>query len=239
MKKTIRLTAIAAFTLIGTASLGQSLNFNGGFTTSTFKMEGMTDESSSYSSDGYSYTYSTKFKHLNGFNAALGYEFKFGKRLSLETGLKYQTRGFRIVGEYSYKYGTEKSESHSTISYKMNYLDLPIVLNTAILTGDFRVYARTGIYAGYMTGAKYMGRHDYQSSNGDNGSEEFSEKMEADDLEGRFAGGLILGAGAEYKGFYFEANYNIGVASLEDIDDKTYTNDLSFSLGYKLKFKKK
>jgi hypothetical protein len=239
MKNTLRITATAVLTLIGTASFGQSLNFNGGFTASTIKMEGMKDESSTETMDGNSYNSSTNYKCTNGFNAAIGYEFKLGKRLSLETGLKFQTRGYKMEYKFSNRNEYENFNMFSSGSYKMNYLDLPIVLNTAILTGDFKVYARTGIYAGFMTGAKYKGRYEYTSSNGDNGSEEYSEKIATEDLDGRYTGGLVLGAGAEYKGFYFEANYNLGVASLEDFDNKIYTNDLSFSLGYKLKFKKK
>jgi hypothetical protein len=238
MKSTLRIMVLAAFTLIGTASFGQSLNFNGGFTTSTLKMEGLSDGSSTETYNGATYTNSYKNKNVNGYNAAIGYEFKLGDRLSLETGLKLQTRGYKMEYEYSFVNGSDNSREISTVNYKMNYLDLPIVLNTAILTGDVRVYARTGFYVGFMTGAKYSERSEYTSSNGDNGIYEFSEKVDGGDIDERLTGGLVLGAGAEYKGFYFEANYNLGAYSLENIDYEMYTHDISFSLGYKLKFKK-
>ncbi|MCJ8292451.1 MAG: PorT family protein [Crocinitomicaceae bacterium] len=240
MKNTLRITALAAFTLIGTASFGQSLNMNGGFTTSTLRMAGMSNETSSETYNGGTYTSSSKYMNISGFNVGVGYEFILGNRLSLETGVKYQTRGHKMEYGYSFEGSSGNYSEINTVNYKMKYLDLPIVLNTAILTGDFRVYARTGIYAGFMTGAKYSMRREYTSSDGSSELTEYSETvdMDGDDIGERITGGFVLGAGAEYKGFYLEANYNLGAYSLANLDYEVYTHDFSLSLGYKLKFNK-
>lgn len=238
MKSTLRITALAAFTLVGTASFCQSLNFNGGFTTSSIKMEGMTDSESSDTYGTETYSSSEKYKNISGYNAAIAYEFKLGNRLSLETGFKMQTRGYKAEYEYSYVDGSYNGREAYSMKYKMTYVDLPIVLNTAIVNGDFKVYAKTGIYLGLMTGAKSTQRYEYSSSDGDNFFEENTEKEDMSDIDERITGGFVLGVGAEYKGFYFETNYNLGAFSLTDLDEEIYTHDISFSLGYKLKFKK-
>lgn len=242
MKNTLSTLLIGSSVLLGISAFGQSLNFNGGYTSSWMRIDGWTDGGSneSYNDGEYSYSSSFNTKNTHGFNAAIGYEFRLGNRLSLETGFKYQTRGFQMVYENSYEIFSEGySETEtSKYNYKMNYLDLPVVLNIAILTGDFRLYARTGIYAGLLTRAKYSERSEYTSSLGESGSYEYAEIIPGSDIDERITGGIVVGIGAEYKGFYFETNYNAGVYSLADFDEEGYTHDLSFSLGYKIKFKR-
>jgi len=237
MKNFLRRSAVTSFALISSISFGQSLNFNGGFTTSSLRMEEKQDYKSTETFNGASYTSSYKQKNLSGFNVAIGYEFKLGNRLSLETGLKYQTRGMKTDNKWRYIEGDQSAESFSESKWKINYLDLPIVLNTAILTGDVRVYVRTGVYVGTVMGGKITERYKFNSSDGNKGSSESSKKIFESDMEGmRFTGGVVFGAGVEYKGIYFETNYNVGTFSLRELDANIYTQDLSFSLGYKLKF---
>ena len=238
MKTTLQITTLAVFTFIGTISFGQSLNISGGYTTSGFMSKNMEEAEYTESYGDGIYTSSYKYKNVGGYNASIGYEFRLGNRLSLETGFKYQTRGFQEVSERGYQSATESSTSSDVTKYKFNYLDVPVVLNTAITTGDFRSYIRTGIYAGFMTGGKYSEHSEYSSSNGEKGEYTYSEKMVNEFPADRFTGGFIVGAGAEYKGFYFETNLNLGAFSLANFDSELYTRDLSFSLGYKIKFTK-
>lgn len=240
MKKTIKLLTLAAFTCLGTLSFAQSLNFSGGVNASTMRGDGSADGSSTetYGDATYTSTYSTK--RTWGFNASIGYEFNLGNRLSLETGFKYQSRGYRAVSEYKYTDSQDYFTENYDYNYRINYLDIPIVLNTAILTGDFRLYARTGIYAGLITNGKFAYSREFDSNFGQESYEE-SERIPGEDFGDfgeRIGGGIIAGVGAEYKGFYFEANYMIGTPSFEYFDDGMYTHDLSLSLGYKLKFNK-
>lgn len=240
MKKTIKLLTLAAFTCLGTLSYAQSLNFSGGVNASTIKGEGTSDGSSTETFGDATYTSSYSTKRTWGFNASIGYEFNFGDRFSLETGFKYQSRGYRTVSEYTYTDPQDWYKENYSYNYRINYLDIPVVLNTAILTGDFRLYARTGIYAGLITNGKFSYNREFDSNFGQESTEE-SERIPGEDFGDfgeRLGGGFILGVGAEYKGFYFETNYMIGTYSFEYIDDNMYSHDLSFSLGYKLKFNK-
>lgn len=228
---------IAAFAFVVNTSTGQSLNVSGGYSSSTITFNGG-NESYTETYNGTTYTYSEKVKNRSGFNVSLAYEFRLGNRLSLETGLKYQTRGFRMESEYSIISESYDSKESSTFKFKSNYLDLPIVLNTAILTGDVRVYARTGIYAGFFTGGKYSEKGVYESSDGDNGIYEYTGKMDDFDREERITAGVLVGVGAEYKGLFVETNFSIGPMMVTEMDSEMFTKDLSFTIGYKLKFKK-
>ncbi|NOQ73955.1 MAG: outer membrane beta-barrel protein [Crocinitomix sp.] len=240
MKNGLSFTGLLLLACIGTASFGQSLNFKGGFTTSIIKASDFENKLTKYLADGGTYTTIDKIEDAIGFHLALAYEFRLGTRLSLETGFRYQSRGFHHVSDYAFESndGAEYWAENGDESAYYKYLDLPIVLNTAITTGDFRVYARTGIYAGLMIGGKTTAIYDYPSSNGNFGPYEYNYKLTVSDMdfEDRITAGFIVGLGAEYKGFYFETNYRRGAFKVADPDSDVYTRDLSFSLGYKLKF---
>lgn len=202
-------------------------------------MDAMSDGNSSHSYDGTSYTSSNENKNLNGYNFSLGYEFNLGKRLSLETGIKYQTRGFRMISEYNETSANYRYNETSVAQIRMKYVDIPIVLNTSILVGDVNLYARTGVYVGILTSAAFKERSEYSSSDGSSGEYEYDESYSSNiDFKDRITGGLIIGAGVEYKGFYFESNYSTGILSFSSDSEGVYTKDLSFSLGYKIKFNK-
>lgn len=238
MKNKFKLTALVSFLFIGTASFGQSLNISSGYTMSSIYGFDMMEYDVTQSYGDKTYSESQERKNLHGFNVSAGYEFRLGERLSLETGIRYQTRGQRLIRKMSESSSSESYQETSSLSLKMNYLDIPIVLNTAILMGDFRVYARTGFYVGYKTGEIFKKRSEYSSSDGDKGLQESSESFSGADLEPRITGGFLLGVGAEYKNFFLESNYNMGQdywdtwLAITDLN----TRDLLFSVGYKFKF---
>jgi hypothetical protein len=229
MISTLRLIALSVFVTNASSSMCQSLNFSGGFTSSTMREK----------EDDYDYGSSEFFKtgNISGFNSALGVEFRLGNRLSLETGLKFQTRGYSWKIDWT---GADTDFETWEYTLKMNYIDLPVVLNTAILLGDVRVYTRTGIYAGLLTKARHNLRMNYSSSDGEMETDEYTEIVKGEDFESeeRVTGGLILGAGLEFKNFFFESNYNFGIYALRDSDYGLFTHDFSLTLGYKIKFKK-
>lgn len=237
--KRVLLTLVATAT-IAVSSYGQSLNFSGGFTTSNIRIKGGEDLSETGTFDGGAISNSIKKKNSNGYNIAIGYEFKFGDRFSLETGLKFQTRGFITEKEVSSKVGSDYYGEIRIETHKRTYLDLPIVLNTEIIRGDVRAYAKTGIYVAYLALTRYNRQSEYTFSNRDNLKDEINLKLNSGDFKNRITGGLVLGAGVAYKEFFFETNYNTGAFSFSSVplDNKMYTWDLSFTLGYKLNFNK-
>ena len=235
MKNTLKLIVSTIFILTGVLSFGQSLNFSGGYTMSTLKSEYIkkVEELSASSNNSF------KYKNVNGVNFTIGGEFILGERISLEVGVKYQTRGVKLEFEQNYDSGVDYYKLVGESKTKMSYIDLPIVLNTAITNGDFRVYGRTGIYMGLLINGKLSQRFESESSYGEN--EIYTDFMKLTTKEKRDLGinpGLVIGLGAEYEGFYFETNYNIGVLSLKAIDSKFFTHDVSFCLGYKIKVNK-
>lgn len=240
MKTKLRLTAAVTVLFMGSISFGQSLNANLGYSFSKIKFDGMEAYETSETYNGTTYTGSEKYTFTGGLTASLGYEFKLGNRLSLETGLKYLSYGYRNIGEYRMENGADYYQKNYESTYKSTYIDIPVVLNTAILVGDVRVFARTGIYAGLMLGMRGKSTDTYSSSDGDSGNSEYSYSENGSDFyfEDRITGGLLFGAGVEYKGFYFETNYALGVLCLSNWDDDVTTNDISVTLGYKLKFNK-
>jgi hypothetical protein len=240
MKTKLRLTAAVTVLFMGSISFGQSLNANFGYSFSKIKFDGMETYETSEIYNGTTYTSTDRYASTGGLTASLGYEFKLGNRLSLETGLKYLSRGYRNISHFRAENGADYYEENYESRFKINYIDVPVVLNTAILVGDVRVYARTGIYAGFLLGMKGESTETYSSSDGDSGNSEYSysENGSDFDFEDRVTGGLLFGAGVEYKGFYFETNYALGVLSLSNWDDDVTTNDISVTLGYKLKFNK-
>ncbi len=56
--------------------------------------------------------------------------------------------------------------------------------------------------------------------------------------EDRIRAGFLVGVGAEYKGLFVETNFSMGPMMLSEIDSEMFTKDLSFIIGYTLKFKK-
>lgn len=238
MKTTSKILALGLITCLNSIAFGQSLNMSGGVTLSKLRFDGMESGTSTETYQGTTYTTDYQHKSIVGHNVSLGYEFRLSDRLSLETGFRSMSRGYKSTYDRTVRGDNYASNSSETMSYRLNYFDLPVTLNTAITTGDFRTYIRTGIYAGYMSSLKNHYTYDYNDSDGDSYSEEENYTDNDFDIEDRFSGGLTLGVGAEYKGFFFETNYTMGVFLLNEFDSGVSTSDLSFSLGYKLKFKK-
>ncbi len=229
--------------LLGTFSFGQSLNVSGGYTASWMENKhfkaGETNITQ-YGNEEFSNTTASKNAGIHGFNAAVGYEFPFGKRLSLETGIKFQTRGT------NYKTVTYLSDNWNLVfssvtqsKTKLYYFDVPMMLNIAFLIKDYRAYARTGLNLGLLAEHKNANeRSDYIASTGETLTTADTQiiKYDPDEFKRRYTGGIILGIGVEYNGFYFETNYNAGFHTIF-YNKYKYTHDLSFSVGYKIKFK--
>ena len=154
MKTTSKILALGLIACLNTISFGQSLNMSGGVTLSKLRFDGMESGTSTETYQETTYTADYQHKNVVGHNISLGYEFRLSDRLSLETGFRSMSRGYKSTYDRSVRSDNYSSNSNETMSYRLNYLDLPVTLNTAITTGDLRAYIRTGIYAGYMSSLK-------------------------------------------------------------------------------------
>ncbi|MFN3529903.1 MAG: porin family protein [Bacteroidia bacterium] len=245
MKTTLKPLFIMLFLLFNSEGNGQSLNLTVGYTSSTARIEGLTlGESTINHSDGSTEYASIKINRLNGFNFGAGYEFRLGNHLSLETGLRFQTRGYSLDLTEEARIDTLNIYAADVVfDMSMNYLDVPLVLNTSFTAGDFRFYARTGMYLGVLGWVNLNTQVNMTSIFGNDAFSE-QETYGGRELENKLTAGIILGAGVEYKGFFLEANYNRDLRAygrFEDdlfYDNKTYTRDLSLNVGYRIKFGK-
>jgi hypothetical protein len=239
MKTSVQLL-IAIVTLIASHSaFAQSLNIGAGVSFNKLVFEGYEEMNMTENFNGGTYTSSYTQKGMVGPNFRLTYEFNFGKRFGLETGARYMKRGFTSTYRDRYESSNYHWEDTEVTAYKMQYVDVPITFNTYITTGEFKSYVRTGIYAGALLTQKYKESYTSFDSDGYEASSEYSSNEMDFDNEERFTGGLQFGAGASYKGFFFETNYNIGTFMLSDFDSGVDTRDLSLTVGYKWNLSKK
>ena len=245
MKNTIRITGIVILTFIASASFGQSLKVSAGISTSFMQGAELGDKEyvqpqpiGSYLTF---YQFSRQQLRAIGVNASLGYDFKLGQKLYLETGFRYQERVVKMLYKEIFTYLEEDDYPTSFASntglakYSIKFIEVPIVLKRYITSGDVATYLRTGIYAGFITGGKASWEGEYTLNNGETSLSQSSTILDLSGPgTGRVSGGFIIGAGAEYKRFFFEANLNVGAnfLSLYNEFDLTYTKDLSISLGF-------
>jgi len=118
----------------------------------------------------------------------------------------------------------------------MNYLDLPVILNIGITTGDLKIYGKAGAYLGFGMLANVKSDYTYSDSEGGSYTYEYREGIDIGDGAERFNYGLIAGVGAEYKSLFLELKYSIGKTNLWDDSDYTELNqNLGISIGYKFK----
>lgn len=239
MKTLIKTTTVIAGLIISANVNAQSLNISGGVSNSKLIFDGISTGSSTENYNGTTYTTNLSYKAATNATFGLSYEFNLGNRLSLETGGRFMSRGFTETYTREIRGPQYVANAMERTSYKLNYIDIPLILNTAITTGDLRTYVRTGIYAGFMVSSKYSTYWEESDSDGYSSTYEYSDTDMGMDTEERITGGIQLGLGASYKQFYFETNYSFGHFTLSDFDSGITTRDLSFTLGYKINFKKK
>lgn len=128
--------------------------------------------------------------------------------LWLEPGLMYSEKG------------GETTIENEKVTYRLSYLQLPIVIKYSInIDDDFYVQPFFGGYLALGVGGKAK---DYGTR----------ESYAVFDHMNRFDGGLRLGCGAEYKMIYAELGYDLGLADVANNDfDATRTRSFFFNVG--------
>ena len=132
------------------------------------------------------------------------FEYTLSKRFSLAMGLNYSQQG--------------AEQDNLDITYKMDYLTLPIVANFYIVKG---LAVKAGVQPGYNIKAK----------------------METNDINADFDDGvnkldisIPVGLSYEFHNFVLDARYNLGVTKMFDMDKiDLNSKNLAFqlTLGYK------
>lgn len=137
-----------------------------------------------------------------------GLELSKNTPLWLEAGLMYSEKGGKVY------------INDDKITYRMSYLQLPIVVKYNFnIDDDFYIQPFFGGYLALGVGGKTK---DYK---------ELESWSTFDDMN-RFDGGLRLGCGVEYKMMYAELGYDLGLANIADNDfNATHTRSFFVNIG--------
>ena len=116
--------------------------------------------------------------------------------------------------------GTKWSEGDETLTWKMDYINIPILANYYVTKG---LAIKAGLQPAFKASAKAKASAGSNSISGD--------------LEGvsSFTLSIPFGLSYEYASFVFDARYNLGVTKVfKENGDKTPKNSVfMFSVGYK------
>lgn len=173
--------------------------------------------------------------------------FDLSEQISLQTGILFSTKGFKIKNEenedgFSYK---EK------MILKLNYLEIPLLASyNYSVNDDFKVYAGVGPVLGIAIGGKYVYKWDGDYDGENNGELKYANKEndklsfgnneDRDDYK-RLDLGLMVQAGVQYNQFKFGLFYNQGLMNISPYSDdgyKTKNRLFGLSAAYVIDLKK-
>lgn len=147
-----------------------------------------------------------EWRYRFGYQAGVEADINLVRSLSINTGLYYIQKGFKMELEYGSSY-TQKYE------YKPVYLEVPLALSYRIKLSDSSQFQLNA--GGYFA---------YGLKNSDENF--FKGDYKKEDI------GMTLGAAVTYSHYYFGANYQHSLVSVCSSDIKSYHSNIVVSLGY-------
>jgi len=147
-----------------------------------------------------------EWRYRFGYQAGVEADINLVRSLSINTGLYYIQKGFKMELEYGSSY-TQKYE------YKPVYLEVPLALSYRIKLSDSSQFQLNA--GGYFA---------YGLKNSDENF--FKGNYKKEDI------GMTLGAAVTYSHYYFGANYQHSLVSVCSSDIKSYHSNIVVSLGY-------
>ncbi|MCO6464513.1 MAG: PorT family protein [Saprospiraceae bacterium] len=178
--------------------------------------------------EDYYLVYDSELRHMPGFNIAFNIENYVYDYVSIETGLRFQTKGLRVKDEFG-----SYSEKLFTTMY---YIGVPLVVKGSYEFKDkYRAFIRLGTY--FDIGL--VGRYREVYSNGDR--EVYTDKIywgndEEDDEFRRFDSGLTLGGGIEINSLVIGVAHDFGLANISSYQDDGFrirNRVVRITIGYK------
>jgi hypothetical protein len=172
-----------------------------------------------------------KIKMNPGFQLGVMAEVPIVNTLSVESGLLFNNKGFKMTGDDGFYDASFKA--------KMNlyYLDIPINAKYYHEIEGIKVFGTFGPYVGYgllrNTSSKYT-----VGGESDTESDKIVWGNDSDADLKRLDYGIGIGAGAELEGIQFGLNFNLGLANTSAIGNdsyKTSNRGLSLFAAYKIK----
>lgn len=161
-----------------------------------------------------------------GLIAGVEAEYGVAENFSMTAGLFYSMQGVKQEYSGSGSYGSISYSGDAKATYKLDYLNIPIMAQYYILPG---LAIKAGVQPGFCVSKKY----DLEISAsvaGQSASDKTSGKIE--DAIKSFDFSIPVGLSYEFSDFVLDARYNFGVT--KDIEDQDARHSVfTFTLGYK------
>jgi opacity protein-like surface antigen len=152
-----------------------------------------------------------------GFNAGAFTEISFSDKFIFQPELLFSAQGAKF----------EESEGNATVSIKVNYLNIPLMLKYGVTD---KLFLEFGPQLGFLLSAKSKYEVAY-------GGETDSGEQDIKDSSKSFDFGLNFGASFDVaEKIMIGVRYNLGVSNINDDDrddDKAQNAVFSLSLGYR------
>ncbi len=172
---------------------------------------------------------------LVGFDGGVSAMLRLTGNLSFQPEILFSTKGCTYDFERIHDDGTIRNYEHYIGSWKIHYLEIPLLVNLAFLSGhEFRPQ----IFAGFSPAFKIKGTYDedYELKNYEDGilvhEESGHDKGDIQQIK-LFDLGLTVGAGAIWGSFSLDARYTAGLYTLSTDNDFEIRNSVfSILIGY-------
>jgi hypothetical protein len=187
----------------------QAFGLRGGLNLANMTFNSDSDDSDDFDTD-----------MLIGLNLGVAASFEVSSGLMFETGLGLSQKGFKV------------SEDDATVTWRANYLDIPLTLKK-MFAGD-KVFVQAGPYLGFGISGK--SKYKFDGKTEDEPIDWGSDKD--DDDQKRLDFGLTFGAGAMVTDkIQVGLNYGLGLANVSPYSENGYkeTNQvIGITVGYSL-----
>lgn len=172
-------------------------------------------------------TYSDDYQMNPGFHAGIAADFPIVEMVSFETGLFFNTKGFKF---------TEEEEGVDvTVKAKLYYADIPLTLKVAgEVSEGVELFVLAGPYIGIGLSGKTIAEGSAEGFNVSIDEDIDWGSGEDDDLK-RLDYGITAGAGFEFKGLLVGLSYDFGLANVSAYTDYGTTSShrvFRFTVGY-------
>ena len=163
-----------------------------------------------------------------GFHFGPSIALKISKILSLETGILFSTKGYRLSEEETLTDGVYKYID----KVNLYYLNIPLSANIIFDLGGIGIYGTFGPYLGFgLTGKEKM---EEEFDNEVNTFERDIEFGSNDDQLRRLDYGLNFGGGIVIKSIRIGGSYDFGLANISPNDNMSFQNRIiKISFGYR------
>ncbi len=162
------------------------------------------------------YTYSDDYKMKPGFHVGATVNIPLTDLLSFETGLIFDTKGYKITETIYETDTTVGIEARATAN--ICYLDIPLTIRASYdLGNDLILFGAFGSYLGIGLTGKYKVKFSYL-----NQTAEEEEKIAWGDGAKRLDFGLTFGGGIEISVFQIGVSYDLGLTSIAYETDGGY-----------------